>query len=93
MTREDAELLDGLKEMEKDITDAAIRFREEAPGLSYLLWTYAKTAKKAEERMTPVKRDPEGGGGSWFAVCEECHGTVGESDLYCRHCGRALEDE
>lgn len=39
----------------------------------------------------PVKRDWEGGGGSWFAVCEECHGQVGELDQYCRHCGRPLD--
>ena len=92
MNKEDEKLVAELKEMEEDITDAAIRFREEAPGLSYLLWTYVKTVKKAEERLKPVKRDWEGGGGSWFAVCEDCRGQVGESDLYCRHCGRALED-
>ena len=93
MTKEDAELLAGLKEMEKEILDAAIRFREEAPGLSYLQRTYAKKTKKAEDRLTPVKKEWEGGGGSWFALCEECRGQVGQSDLYCRHCGRALNDE
>ena len=41
----------------------------------------------------PAKKEWEGGGGSWFAVCEDCRGQVGEYDAYCRHCGRALEDE
>lgn len=92
MSSEDKEIVKELSEMCSDLTDAAIKFREEAPGLSYLLWQYTKTAKKVMERMRPVRRDQEGGGGSWFALCEECRGQVGQHDAYCRHCGRALED-
>ena len=92
MNSDDKEIVKELSVMCSDMKDAAIRFREDVPGLSYLLWGYSKTAEKAIERMKPVKRDQEGGGGSWFAVCEDCHGQVGQSDAYCRHCGRALED-
>lgn len=93
MTKEDKELRDRLEVVQKELFDAAVRIREESLGLSYTLYQYAKTAKDAVKRLTPVKRDMEGGGGSWFAVCEECHGQVGQLDLYCRHCGRPLEGE
>ena len=25
--------------------------------------------------------------------CGECHGTVGASDAFCKHCGTRMEDE
>ena len=93
MIKEDQELRERLEQVRKELFEAAIRIREKSPGLSYGLYQYSKTAEDAVKRLTPVKRDPEGGGGSWFAVCEECHGQVGELDQYCRHCGRPLEEE
>ena len=32
----------------------------------------------------------EGGGSKWWHVCGECHGSIGTSDKYCRHCGRLI---
>ena len=93
MTKGDQELRERMEQVRKELLEAAIRIREKSPGLSYGLYQYSKTAEDAVRRLTPVKRDPEGGGGSWFAVCEECRGQVGELDQYCRHCGRPLEGE
>ena len=36
----------------------------------------------------PVNIEIEGGGNSWWHVCEECHGAVDHSDHFCKHCGR-----
>ena len=36
----------------------------------------------------PVDMEIEGGGSTWWYVCEECHGSVDSNDLFCRHCGR-----
>ena len=33
----------------------------------------------------------EGGGSTWWYVCEDCHGAINDSDKYCRHCGRRLK--
>lgn len=41
----------------------------------------------------PVETEVEGGGSSWWYVCEECHGPVDRSDNYCRHCGRRFKNE
>ena len=88
------ELADELRDMGEKLQDIAQGIRNELPVLSYTLWKYSEISKKAAKEIgTPVKREWEGGGGSWFAVCEDCHGQVGEYDAYCRHCGRALEDE
>lgn len=39
----------------------------------------------------PVDVEIEGGGSSWWYVCEECHGSVDRNDLFCRHCGRPFK--
>ena len=45
-------------------------------------------AEELLEKHKPVDIELEGGGAAWWNVCEECHGTVDESDSYCKHCGR-----
>lgn len=92
MTREDEKLAADLQGMKKKLVETSIKLRDKAPWFSFLLWKYSETTEQAVKRLTPVKRDWEGGGGQWFAVCEDCRGTVGEHDAYCRHCGRPLED-
>ena len=85
-----------LKDLADSFTERAIQIREAEPGKSYSVFVRAEACRKAAEelkRLTPVRKEWEGGGGSWFAVCEDCRGTVGEHDAYCRHCGRPLEDE
>lgn len=34
-----------------------------------------------------VRKEIEGGGSTWWYVCEECHTAVDSGDQYCRHCG------
>ena len=41
-----------------------------------------------EQGQEPVDVEIEGGGNSWWYVCEECRGAVDTSDRFCRHCGR-----
>ena len=40
------------------------------------------------KKHEPVDIEIEGGGSTWWYVCEECHGPVDRNDLFCRHCGR-----
>ena len=85
-----------LKDMEEAALDAAKSFRQNDPRLSYTLFRNSELCNKAAEelkRLIPVKREIEGGNISYFFVCEECHGQVGGTDGFCRHCGHPLEDE
>ena len=44
-----------------------------------------------KEQQEPVEIELEGGGSTWWYVCEDCHGAINDSDRYCRHCGRRLK--
>lgn len=50
--------------------------------------TMARNALVLLKEREPVDIEIEGGGNSWWYVCEECRGTVDTSDRFCRHCGR-----
>lgn len=43
------------------------------------------------KEQEPVEMEIEGGGASWWYVCEECHGSVDYYDIFCRHCGRPFK--
>lgn len=89
-------LIEDLKDVERGGTEAARELRETNPKLSYTIFSIADVSRKAAEeleRLIPVKRELEGGGYRWFFVCEECHGYVGTTDKFCRHCGHPLEEE
>ena len=68
---------------------------------STIIWEEEDTAIRAmrfnaaidtvAEHFTPVEIEMEGGGSTWWYVCEDCHGAVDENDLYCKHCGRPLK--
>lgn len=32
-------------------------------------------------------------GGTWWYICPVCKTSVDKTDLYCRHCGRAMKNE
>lgn len=58
-------------------------------------WFKEDEVRKAKEdalallkENEPVDIEIEGGGSTWWYVCEECHGSVDRNDLFCRHCGR-----
>lgn len=90
------ELREKLQEIAEAFIEAAKAIRTEDPVLSFKLFRISETAKKASEemeRLEPKETETEGGGSSWWKVCPECHGTVGDADRFCRHCGQALKAE
>jgi len=68
---------------------------------STIIWGDEETAERAmkfneaidavAEHFKPVQIELEGGGTTWWHVCEDCHGAIDENDLFCRHCGRPVE--
>ena len=40
------------------------------------------------DEAKPIQAELEGGGGSWWYVCGECHTAINYKDNYCRECGR-----
>ena len=82
-----------LREAAKTDMNIATSLRTEAPASSMFWFKMAElmeTAAKALESRMPVEVEIEGGGSTWWYVCEDCHGAVDTSDLYCKHCGRKL---
>jgi hypothetical protein len=64
----------------------------------YILREEAKTCLELAEAeivaiAEPVEKEIEGGGSTWWYVCSECHGTVDNSDKYCKHCGRKFKND
>ena len=51
-----------------------------------------KTVMAVMDLLTPAQIELEGGGSNWWHVCEDCHGAVDTSDLYCKHCGKPLKN-
>ena len=89
-------LINDLEEIYKGSFEVGMELRNISPHLSYTFHRISEVNRNAEEqlkRLIPVKREMEGGGSTWFYVCEECHGPVDSRDGFCRHCGRPLEDE
>ena len=89
-------LISDLEEMHKGSIETAQELRNISPQMSYTFFQISEVSGKAAEelkRLIPVKREIEGGNISYFFVCEECHGQVGGTDGFCRHCGHPLEDE
>ena len=41
----------------------------------------------------PVEKEIEGGGRTWWNVCEDCHGAVDTCDIYCKWCGRKFKND
>lgn len=52
------------------------------------MWEPINNAIAILQKQEPCVIEIEGGGPSWWYVCEECHGSVDSSDSFCRHCGR-----
>ena len=45
------------------------------------------------KEQEPVEIEMEGGGSTWWYVCEECRGSVDRGDRFCRHCGRPFKQD
>ena len=70
-------LIEDLSDMAKGAIEASRDLRNADPKMSYTFFSISNTSGKAAEelkRLIPVKREIEGGGSTWFYVCEECHG-------------------
>ena len=50
----------------------------------------AEATETVVEHFKPVQAEIEGGGSSWWYVCEECRGVIDSSDNWCKHCGRPV---
>lgn len=50
-----------------------------------------KAIDAVAEHFKPVQAEIEGGGSSWWYVCEECRGVIDSSDSWCKHCGRPVK--
>ena len=55
--------------------------------------TLMRDALSLLKEQEPVEIEIEGGGSTWWYVCEECHGAVDRGDKYCRHCGRPFRQD
>lgn len=96
MKADTKKIIEALEDMR---TAFLIRARETAEpkpdGVSYGAFLNADICRKAAEelkRYIPQKMEVEGGGTSWWYVCPECHGAIDSQDLFCRHCGQAVEE-
>ena len=54
-------------------------------------WDLIDETLELLKEKEPVEMEIEGGGASWWYVCEECHGSVDYYDSFCRHCGRPFK--
>ena len=42
-------------------------------------------------KYAPVRAELEGGGTTWWYVCEECRSVLHKGDKYCHECGRKVD--
>ena len=47
-------------------------------------------AEELLERDKPVHAELEGGGSTWWYVCEECHTAIDTGAHFCGQCGRPI---
>ena len=60
-----------------------------------ILWEGRARREMAEELLADRETTAvvEGGGSTWWYVCEECHGAIDAWDDFCKHCGRKVRQE
>ena len=88
-------IIDLLEKTEKDCKKAARENRNNDPGYSYCLFSFAEKLRRAAEILKgqePREMELEGGGNTWWYVCPECHGAIDCTDHFCRNCGQALKE-
>jgi len=88
-----------MTELKAELTNIADHFmilateqRDKDQGVSYKAFHVSEICRQAAENLQqdPVDAELEGGGSTWWHVCEECHGTIDTKDKYCRECGRRI---
>ena len=51
----------------------------------------AKKVQKTETEPETVEAEIEGGGSTWWYVCEDCRTAIDSRDKFCRQCGRRIK--
>jgi len=78
----------------KDFLLELARLTRDQPGESFRLFKASEVTEKAADELKkriPKEMEIEGGGGTWWDVCPECHGAIDRKDSWCRHCGQAVK--
>lgn len=91
MTQE--EKIRKLEEAAIDAAGVSRELRTVAQGISFKCFRWSELMKKVaedEKERTPAHTEIEGGGSTWWNVCEECRAVVSPGDRFCRQCGRPL---
>ena len=91
-------MIDRMKNLKKHLRAQIEKARQLDSKWVYILEKEAETCLELADAeivavSEPVETEMEGGGSSWYRVCGECHGVVGDYDLYCKHCGRKLKHD
>lgn len=88
------DLITKLSELRTMFLQLAVALRETNPQKSYENFDHSQTLEQAVNELSrniPKEMDLEGGGVSWWYVCQECHGAIDCQDKFCRHCGQAVK--
>ena len=88
-------MIDKMKNLKAHLTAQIKKAKQLDSKWVYILQSEAETCLELAEAeivtsAEPVEREMEGGGSTWWYVCEECHGPIDSNDKYCRHCGRKI---
>lgn len=86
-------LITKLNEIGEDFEKLAVGLRDRMPYLSYKVFRVSETCREAAQELKEngtARVELEGGGSTWWHVCEECRTTVAATDKFCRECGRRL---
>jgi len=83
-----------LNDKEKLLVTLQNRIDEARNKGSKVTTIFISSLSKCLDLLKGQEAEPEleGGGGSWWYVCSECHGMISEHDLYCKHCGAKLTE-
>ena len=89
-----------MAELKAELTNIADHFmilateqRDKDQGISYRAFHVSEICRKAAENLQqdPVEAELEGGGHTWWYVCEECRTAIDTKDKFCRECGRRFK--
>lgn len=90
MAEQEKDLKKQLLDMAESLQSMAVANRKKEPQASYISWKIAELLGKAAKQIEGRKKvhaEIEGGGATWFFVCDECHTAIDTYDKFCRQCG------
>lgn len=83
-------LKEQLLEMAESLHEMAVNYKKKEPQASFMIWKIEDMLEKAAKQIEGRKKvhaEIEGGGTTWFYVCDECHTAIDTYDKFCRQCG------